>query len=559
MGCDQHLRPDTSASRKACGMNSRAKVLIPQLAVLAAACAFLFFFGLGAIGLVGADEPRYAQVAREMFQRHDWTVPTLNGAPWLEKPALLYWKIITSYSALGVHDWAARIPSAIHATALVMAVFFFMRRFRPGSELDAALITASLAGVIGFARGASTDMLLVTYFCTALLAWWTWHETNKKVWLSVFYALLALGTLAKGPVAPALALLIVSIYALARRDAKILLRSVWWLGLLIFFAIVLPWFIAIQIEVHQFFDEFFVRHNLQRFGTNRYQHSQPFWYYLPVFLLATLPWTVIVTSAIADAARSGIRKLRTKTTDPTTEWLPLFLLLWTLVLVVFFSISRSKLPGYILPGVPPAALLAADWLHRDERTLSRLRLLLHALICGLLMAGALLASWFIVKAHPPTAVVVRAAIAGVIVSAIVLLVVRRSGLRALHFATLLPTILALGCLLGPSASIINQVNSARAVDTRLTELHAPQLPIVMFNVKRDVAYGLNFYRNQPIGYYEKEGPYDLPSGIPSGAHIVIAKEGNIAAVRAAVGDRQVLSLGTFSPQHLEFFMVSGAK
>jgi hypothetical protein len=175
------------------------------------------------------------------------------------------------------------------------------------------------------------------------------------------------------------------------------------------------------------------------------------------------------------------------------------------------------------------------------------------------MGGALLASWFVVKVHPPTVVMVRSASAGVIVSAIVLLVVRRGGLRVLHFATLLPTVLALGCLLGPSAAIINQVNSARAVDARLTELHAPQLPIAMFNVKRDIAYGLNFYRNQPIGYYEKEGPYDLSSGIPSGAHIVIAKEGNIGAIQAAVGDRQVLSLGTFSPQHLEFFMVSSAK
>ncbi len=350
-----------------------------------------------------------------------------------------------------------------------------------------------------------------------------------------------------------------SAYALARRDARILFRSVWWLGLLIFFAIALPWFIAIQIKVPQFFDEFFIQHNLQRFGTNRYQHSQPFWYYVPVFLLATLPWTVFVISAIVDAAKSGIKKLRTKATDSTIDWLPIFLLLWTLIPIVFFSISHSKLPGYILPVIPPAALLAADWLHHDERTLSRVRLLAHALICGLLMTGGLLASWFIVKVHPPAAVLVRSTIAGVIISVIVLLVVRRSGLRVLHFATLLPTVLALGCLLGPSASIINQINSARAVDARLTELHAPQLPIAVFNVKRDVAYGLNFYRNQAIDYYEREGPRDLPSGIPPEAHIVIAREGNIAAVQAAVGDRQVLSLGTFSPQHLEFFTVSSAK
>src|SRR5438105_15629716 len=80
--------------------------------VLAAFCAFLFFFGLGAFGLTGADEPRYAQIAREMFTRHDWIVPTLNGVPWLEKPALYYWEAIIAYRIFGVSDWAARLPSA---------------------------------------------------------------------------------------------------------------------------------------------------------------------------------------------------------------------------------------------------------------------------------------------------------------------------------------------------------------------------------------------------------------------------------------------------------------
>src|SRR3989440_4321491 len=128
--------------------------------VLAAFCAFLFFFGLGAFGLTGADEPRYAQIAREMFTRHDWIVPTLNGVPWLEKPALYYWEAIIAYRIFGVSDWAARLPSAIDATLMGLAVYFFLRRFRPGFELDGALMTASLAGVIGFARAASMDIKL---------------------------------------------------------------------------------------------------------------------------------------------------------------------------------------------------------------------------------------------------------------------------------------------------------------------------------------------------------------------------------------------------------------
>src|SRR5258708_14646048 len=176
---------------------------------------------------------------------------------------------------LGVHDWAAGVPAAFHATAMVFAIFFFMRRFRPGSELDAAIISASCAAVIAFGRGASTDMLLSAPFCMALLAWWTWHETGKKLWLAVFYGMLAIGTLAKGPVSPALAVLIAGSYALARREPKILLRSIWLPGLLLYFAIALPWFVAVQIKVPQFCREFFLQHNLERFGTNKYQHSQP--------------------------------------------------------------------------------------------------------------------------------------------------------------------------------------------------------------------------------------------------------------------------------------------
>src|SRR5512136_823597 len=107
-----------------------ARPALTELLALVAFCAFLLFFGLGAFGLLGADEPRYAQIAREMLARHDWIVPTLNGSPWLEKPALLFWKMMNSYSLFGVSDWAARIPAAFHATAVVVGIFFFMRRFR---------------------------------------------------------------------------------------------------------------------------------------------------------------------------------------------------------------------------------------------------------------------------------------------------------------------------------------------------------------------------------------------------------------------------------------------
>ncbi|MGC2647288.1 MAG: glycosyltransferase family 39 protein, partial [Candidatus Sulfotelmatobacter sp.] len=104
--------------------------------LLAGFCAFLFFYGLGQFGLIGADEPRYAQVAREMLERRDFVTPVLGGQPWLEKPPLYYWQAMVAYTIFGVSDWAARLPSAIDATLLVVAVYFFLRRFRRGSEVD---------------------------------------------------------------------------------------------------------------------------------------------------------------------------------------------------------------------------------------------------------------------------------------------------------------------------------------------------------------------------------------------------------------------------------------
>jgi 4-amino-4-deoxy-L-arabinose transferase-like glycosyltransferase len=547
-------------------MNDRNKLLAVQLVLVAGVCYFFFFFGLGAFGLVGADEPRYAQIAREMLARHDWILPTFNGAPWLEKPALLYWKIINSYSILGVSDWAARVPAAIHAAALVLGIFFFMRRFRFASELDAAMIAASSAGMIGFARGASTDMLVSAPFALAMMSWWSWQQTSKKLWLVLFYGLLGVGTLAKGPVAPALAVLIVALYAVLRRDGKIFVRSLSIPGFLLFFAIVLPWFVAVQQRAPQFFRVFFIEHNLERFGTNLYQHAQPFWYYLPVFVLATLPWTVFILPALYQAGRNAAQQWRTKPDQPaatTDDGLSSFLLIWILVPIIFFSISRAKLPGYILPAIPAAVLLTADYLHQ-ARTVSRAKIALHALVCAFLLVSALMAPFAMAKVPPPSSLQMGMILTGGVIAIVVVLMVRREGVRVLHFVTLVPTILAVAFLLRPAARTIDSTQSARAVQARLAELGAGQGTVAVFHVRRDVAYGLNFYRNQPI-FYLGDAPDDMPHEKPADLHvlkgrfILIAPQGSYKDVAGQIGDRAVASIGDFPPRHLEFFLVSPAK
>src|SRR6202165_1228528 len=209
-------------------MNQRANPRTrTDMLLLVAFCGFLFFYGLGAFGLLGADEPRYAQLAREMLDRSDWVTPTLQGKPWLEKPVLYYWQAMLSFRAFGVTDRAARVPAAFDAAVLIAAIYFFLRRFRPGSELGGALITASCAAVVGFAHAAATDMPLAATFAIALLGWYAWYESRARIYLAAFYIFFALGTLAKGPVAPALAAVIIFLFVVVKRDWRAILRTLW--------------------------------------------------------------------------------------------------------------------------------------------------------------------------------------------------------------------------------------------------------------------------------------------------------------------------------------------
>ncbi len=382
---------------------------MPRWAVISEAAVFLAFsifflvygvtpiLGGDGLGLVGADEPRYAQIAHEMLVRFDaaptlkdrlsaCVTPYLYGRPWLEKPALYYWRAMFIFQDFGVHDWAARLPSATFAFIMVALIYLHMKRFRPGGHLDAALITVSCAGIMAFAHGASTDMQMAAPLAIGLLGWYAWYETDSKFWLYDIYFFTGLATLAKGPVAPLLAFLIIAAFAFLRREWHILRRSFWWPGVVLYFAMVLPWFIAVQHQNPTFFREFFLEHNLQRFATDRYQHNQPFWYYLVVMVLGLMPWAVIAVRALIDGILTSVAEWRLRRSRvgkplPTRpgDAFPEFLVLWALIPVVFFSFSQSKLPGYILPAIPPITILTGDYLYRRRQPgLNRWILIGHA-------------------------------------------------------------------------------------------------------------------------------------------------------------------------------------
>jgi 4-amino-4-deoxy-L-arabinose transferase-like glycosyltransferase len=532
--------------------------LATDILLLAGFCGLLFFFGLSYFGLVGADEPRYAQVAREMLNRHDWVTPTLGGKPWLEKPVFYYWQAIIAYRIFGVSDWAARIPSAADTTLMVIAIYLFLRRFRPGFHLDGALMTASAAGVIGFARAASTDMTLASMTTIAMLAWYAWYESQSRSYLAVSFFFLGLGVLAKGPVAILLALLIIAIFTAATHDFETLKQTFWIPGIAIFLAVALPWYIAVQLKNPEFFRIFILQHNLARFGTNLYHHPEPFWYYLPVVLLALLPWTVLVVVAVSKSIDVWRKEKKEKKELRSGDDLNLLLIIWLIVPILFFSISQSKLPGYIVPALPAGSLLVAEYIRRHfdrNESVNILPIVIHSVVACAPLVPALMIQYILLQHRIPwgnARVPIAFSAACAVIMAFTLKV---SGLRMLRFVTLVPVVLIVGLVVRAGGPALDSTLSARPlakeIETLRTKLEnqSQTMQVAVFEAPRETEFGLAFYLNRPVARYESHQ-------IPDAEHLVIAPAGSQTVVASAVPGRRVSYLGTFASQGLDYFWVS---
>lgn len=331
------------------------------------AIAFFYLFGLGRLPLVGPDEPRYAEVAREMFARHDLITPTLGGHPWFEKPALLYWLMMASYRLLGVSEYAARLGPAL--CGLLTAVFVFwlgrtVARANQATERDnpselgewSTLVFLSSLGAIAFSRAASFDIVLTMTLTGALCCFFIWHTENanrrNRRWLLVaFYFFIGLSLLAKGLVGIVLPLGIIAVHLIIRQawPNKSFLLSLLW-GFPIALIVASTWY-GPMIYRHgwTFIDQFIIQHHFARFLSNKYHHPQPLYFYLPTIAWLCLPWTLLLISGV-------VRTLDVRASAAAGD-LRSFAVLWIVVPTLFFSLSSAKLPGYILPVLPAAALL----------------------------------------------------------------------------------------------------------------------------------------------------------------------------------------------------------
>ena len=337
--------------------------LLLFLAVIA-----FYFYGLGHMPFVGPDEPRYAQVAREMFLRGDLITPTLGGLTWFEKPPLLYWMMMASFRLFGISEWAARLGPALSGLLTVFAVFWTGKRVcRSSIEYQmtglapwSAIVVASTLGIIVFSRGVSFDIVVTMTTAWALsfflVSELEQNEKPRRRLLFGFYIFIGLSLMAKGLIGLVIPFGVVGLYQLMRREfpARSFLYTFWW-GLPVAFAVASTWYVPVVLKHGwPFINVFFIQHHFARYLSNRYRHPQPFYFYLLVLIPLSLPWTAFLIEGLVKARRWRLRS------PDSVDRLRVFALAWLLVPLAFFSFSGSKLPGYILPVLPAGALITGE-------------------------------------------------------------------------------------------------------------------------------------------------------------------------------------------------------
>ncbi len=466
-------------------MEEMPRKLAP-LVCLAVPMAFvLYFYGLGSAGLIGPDEPRYASIGREMALSGDWVTPRLWGQPWFEKPPLLYWMTGAGFRlGLGT-ELAPRLPVALLSVAFL--VFFWRILERQFGELAAwcgAFILGTCGLWIGFSYVGATDLPMAVMLSASMLLMLAWLRSKNPRLLIAAGALMGLAALAKGLLPLALAAPAAPFLWLAsgpRQGGPSRARMAA-LGFAPFLLVALPWYILCYSRNGvPFLREFFWRQHFERFTSTVLQHTQPWWFYIPVFLAGFLPWTPLLFLAF----RRTILKDRRR----------LFLLAWMLFGLVFLSASVNKLPGYVLALLPPAAALAGIALAEARKA-----------AVGLSICAVFLAAFPVAVESLPAAVASGVSSAGLpqfrwtwllpaVLAAAVWLLDRRSRRFAAVAAVSLGAAAGLAYVKHAALPLVDREATARPLWNRI----AAQAPgICLEELHRNWTYGLNYYSVIPL-------------------------------------------------------------
>jgi len=506
---------NAETSRAAVSENSTA-ARVGWTVLIVATLYVCYFSHLGAIGFVGPDEPRYAWIARDMAESGDWVTPRLYGNPWFEKPVLYYWGAAASFKLFGVSEAAARLPSALAALLATLSLgWLALRLYGRATARWLLLLLPTSLGMIGFSHAASTDMLFsgmltVAMVCAALVVGLARTEHSPVLkqtwWLAsiAFGFFLGAAVLAKGPAALILSGGAISLWALLSKRWRDAFRLFHPAAVATFLLTALPWYVLCARRNPDFFRIFIIEHNFKRYLTPEFQHIQPFWYYIPVVLLSFFPWIALLLWALY----AGISHIRAENKiSHATQ----FLLCWSMFCIVFFSVSHSKLPGYVLPAIPAVGLLLARTttaLASGRQTQLRwvwvaTGSMFAILAIVLLRSGQRL--FFASDLRPVPAVMITVALAII------------AGLSVAYFSRFsafdLPAILTIASLL---ALFVLSTNGLRQLDpgvsarqtalaSRANLLSLGPAEARTFKLRRNFAYAVNFYVHREVPEWNPDG------------------------------------------------------
>jgi len=359
-----------------------------QLFLLLVLAGILFFLGLGTTGLTDRDEGRNAEAGREMYERGEWVSPTFNYEPRFAKPVLVYWLMSLSYHTFGVNEFAARFPSAVFGMGLIVLQYLFLARCRgPVVALFGAAMLLLNVQILGLGRMALTDSVLIFFITQSLYGFWLGFsgEGRTRHWMWIFYVGMALATLTKGPVGFVVPLITVGLYLfLVREWANFWQRGRPIAGLLIFILLALPWYVAMLMIHGNHYISSARADTVGRFSGAMEGHGGTPLFYIPIFLIGFFPWSGWLPFAWYQAFRSwraARQQSRNKISAPLELRLDWFAGIWVLAGLVFFSLSSTRLPHYIAPLFPAAAILTASFWHRcvSEVTVPGVRAAVHTM------------------------------------------------------------------------------------------------------------------------------------------------------------------------------------
>ncbi len=350
------------------------------------------------------DEGRYVGVAWHMLVSGDYLTPRLDGMPFFHKPPLFYWLTAASLAVFGDNAWAGRLCSVLAATAMVTVFYVFLRRYaRISAARRAVLILAVQPFLFGAAHYANLDMLVAALMSLTVMAgadavFRREQQRPDHAALLAMHALAAAGFMAKGLIGVVLPGGVLFFWLLGRRRYRVIGRLLWWPGILLFAVLILPWMWAMQARYPGFFDYYIIYQHFERFLEKGFNNPHPFWFYVPVVLGLTLPWSIqlwrwlYLHGPLQTAFVPPARRME----QVDRRVLRGLMLSWLAVVLVFFSMPASKLVGYVIAVLPPLAwFIQETFEQRQEETAPGVTrsLVRHALIavaiCGVAVVALL--------------------------------------------------------------------------------------------------------------------------------------------------------------------------